>query len=252
MCDFSQAAVEQGLTHPEAIRSYLDAGVEVHSWANLHAKVYAFGDVAIVGSCNASARSANTLTEAAVRITDPTGVQQCSDFVLSLRGDRVLQGLVEIRTKQYPKIPAAGLGRVAEQSPLWVAVLKRDASEAAQARAVESDEETSKLLSSEEASLNWFEWSGRFPDPVRQQVGEIIMRDLSGRFHAPGRFLRLESVPGKNSFIVWIEQPEGALPISTSKAKRMLGPEIGTMLESIKSSGLIRNREFAKRLRQLW
>ena len=226
--------------------------MEVHSWANLHAKVYAFGDVAIVGSCNASAHSAEVLTEAAIRITDPAGVNECTEFVLSLRGDRVLPGLVDVRAAQYRPAPSARKTATG-QSPLWFAVYKRNATDAAHALAEAGEGEASSLLSSDEASLEWFEWSGKFPELIRQQAGEIIVKDLDGSFQPPGRFLKLEPVPGKKrSSVVWMERPDGAEPISNSKAKRMLGPDYGAKLDSIKSSRLIPDGEFAKRLRRLW
>ena len=254
VCDFSQAAVERGLTHPEAIRTYLEAGVEVHSWANLHAKVYAFDDVAIVGSSNASAHSANVLTEAAIRITDPSGVQACCGFVQSLRGDRVLPSLVKLRAKQYRPAPTTTRNwDNTGQSPLWIAIYKRDATDAAYSQAEKGDGDASLLLSNpNDGALEWFEWSGKFPEQIRQHSGEIIVRDLDGCFLAPGRFLKLEPVSGGRSSIVWIERPATALPIVASKAKGMLGPDFGAMLDPIKSSRLIRDQEFAKRLRQLW
>lgn len=75
---------------------YVKAGVEVHSAANLHAKVFVLGRTAIVGSSNVSAASENSLVEAGIETTDPQVVAKCKRFVEDLRGDVI--GLIPVLT----------------------------------------------------------------------------------------------------------------------------------------------------------
>jgi len=260
VCDFSRSALERGLTNPDAIRSYLKDGVEVHSWENLHAKVFSFGDVAYVGSCNASHHSANVLTEAAVRVTDPKVVKDVSQFVLGLRGSRVGPRLVEKMAGFY-RAPAWEKGgrmnsKVSAQVPLWVADVSEDPSVEAEAQAQHDMSRAKKMVSDPSAfELDWIEWTPDIPKTIRENAGEILMLYGYGqrrKAHPPARFLWSAKIKGTKSKIIWIECPSNAKPISISQVVRKLAPDFGKLLTEIKYSHLVRNFEFAKQLRQLW
>lgn len=62
----SDSAVRSHSTSPQAIETYLAAGVEVWSSGALHAKVIATAERAVIGSANASARSSQRANEASV------------------------------------------------------------------------------------------------------------------------------------------------------------------------------------------
>ena len=266
VCDFSRSALERGLTNPDAIRVYLKAGVEVHSWENLHAKVFSFGDVAYVGSCNASYNSANVLKEAALRITDQKAVAEVSNFVLSLRGSRVGPQLVEqmagfYRPPAWEQGPALLPNQRTKQPvpphpPLWIAVLSRDSSELAEKQSEKTESYATTLISDPAAfELKWFEWTPNIPVSIRESSGEIILIDATTRSKVvspPARFLRMEDIKGRGSKVVRIESPVTLDPMPLAKAVKTLGPELGKLLKEIRSSQLIKNSEFALRLRQLW
>lgn len=52
---FDETAVRTGHVNHKEIATWIKRGVEVHSVANLHAKVYVFGQTPFVGFANASA-----------------------------------------------------------------------------------------------------------------------------------------------------------------------------------------------------
>ena len=85
--NMSEGAVVRGLTNPHEVRKFIDAGVEVHTVENLHAKVVVFPNRAIVGSMNVS-RSSTQLVEAATEVTARGSVLACRKFVRSLVGAR--------------------------------------------------------------------------------------------------------------------------------------------------------------------
>lgn len=260
VCDFSRSALKRGLTNPSAIRHYLEQGVEVHSHENLHAKVFSFGNVAFVGSCNASANSAERLTEAAVRITDPQAVIDVSNFVLSLRGVRVGPELVEQFTQYYrrPAWENREPPRSGEPShlPLWIARFSRAASD--KAETMERKTRSLALASiadSTKFALSWFEWTTVPPAAIRNNSGEIIQIDDTSPEHQvypPARFLRDEAIPGKGGRIIRVEAPRDLKPIPLSRIYSKLDPAARSSLEAIKQSGLIRDPALAKHLRQLW
>jgi hypothetical protein len=65
--DASENAVKSGLTCPDDLIALLKRGVRIFSIANLHAKVYVFGNAALIGSANASQHSARTLVDTSSR-----------------------------------------------------------------------------------------------------------------------------------------------------------------------------------------
>ena len=87
--DMSPKAVGSGQTNPAEIIKLLKKGVEIHSVENLHAKVFVLGNMAIVGSTNASQLSAGSLIEAAVETTDEAVVSSCKQFVLDNTGEYI-------------------------------------------------------------------------------------------------------------------------------------------------------------------
>ncbi len=86
---FDDGAFKSGLVDPKEVVKYLRLKVEVHAVANLHPKVFAFGNRAIVGSTNVSNHSANHLIEAVCECDDIRFVAAATRFVKSLRGDQV-------------------------------------------------------------------------------------------------------------------------------------------------------------------
>jgi hypothetical protein len=86
VCDASPQAFFQGATHPEALATLTRRGVRVLSREGLHAKVLVLGRCAVVGSANASARSAGKLLEAAVVTDEPKLVENVISFIDDMTG----------------------------------------------------------------------------------------------------------------------------------------------------------------------
>ncbi|WP_458682676.1 phospholipase D-like domain-containing protein [Prescottella equi] len=80
----SDSAVRSRATSPAAIEEYLQAGVRVYNERDLHAKVIATSQCAVVGSANASTRSRDLALEAVVITEDPTVVSKVKRFVTGL------------------------------------------------------------------------------------------------------------------------------------------------------------------------
>lgn len=267
VCDFSRSSLERGLIHPDAIRAYLEAGVEVHSWENLHAKVFCFGEEAFVGSCNASAHSAQVLTEAAMRVTDPTMVREIRNFVIGLRGARIGPLHLEQMAAYYcpPEwekksagVPFDRISFRTNRVPLWLVDLPKDASEEAEKQANAGAAKARRLISDPSGfELDWFEWNSKkgVPRPIRENGGEIVRVERTGKraiIYAPARFLEQKPIGDTSGYLIRIEAPIDAKPLPLSRAVRKLGAQWGDPLANIKVSRLIGHSDFANNLRQLW
>jgi hypothetical protein len=66
--------VKSGSVQPREVARLRRQGVEFRHLENLHAKVYAAGSYAVIGSANWTKRSRTTLREAAVLVNDPRAV----------------------------------------------------------------------------------------------------------------------------------------------------------------------------------
>ncbi len=81
VCNAGDNALRSGVTHPSALKTLIDRGVEVFSNNRLHAKVYVVGDTAIIGSANASSNAAIYLEEAVVKTADRTIAAEARQFI---------------------------------------------------------------------------------------------------------------------------------------------------------------------------
>jgi len=106
--DASEGTVKAGGTCPEELLKLVRRGVDVYSRGALHAKVFVFPKSAYVGSANNSSLSADVLSEALLRTTDPETVRQARDFVISMcdgipMGPKELEYLQTIYRPPRPK-----------------------------------------------------------------------------------------------------------------------------------------------------
>jgi phosphatidylserine/phosphatidylglycerophosphate/cardiolipin synthase-like enzyme len=112
--DLRMETVRAGQVNPFEVEEYLKRGVEVFSYANLHAKVFVFDVKAIIGSANVSSHSKNSLVESAVLVTDSTVVNAARGFVMSLIGTPVTPAYVKSLKKEYhpPRIKSIKRGLI--------------------------------------------------------------------------------------------------------------------------------------------
>ena len=124
--DFSETTVKQGLTDPREIESYLNCGVKVYSYSDLHAKVYVFDDAVITSSANISEHSRTTLIEAGSVSRERRVVAAARRFIKELRLEPVTPWLVGRRKLQYKQSKRGlaksmkGTGRSSTTSSLWL------------------------------------------------------------------------------------------------------------------------------------
>lgn len=84
VCNAGDNALRSGATHPSALKTLIDRGVEVFSHNRLHAKVYVLGGTAIIGSANASSNAAIHLEEAVIKSADRTIAAEARQFIKTM------------------------------------------------------------------------------------------------------------------------------------------------------------------------
>lgn len=112
--DASDSAVKAGQTCPSSLEPLLEKGVRIYSSESLHAKVFVFGNVALVGSANVSNNSKDTLFEALISTRDRKTVALARQFVR----DHCLESLGPEEIKRLKKIyrtPIASVSKAKKQ-----------------------------------------------------------------------------------------------------------------------------------------
>ncbi len=121
VCNASNSSLSQGATFPSSLLEIYSRGVQVRSLEKLHAKIYASGDRAFVGSANASASSIEKF-EAGVVISAKAQVTALRTFIesLSVSADatRVDEKFLEIARRTF-RAPRGGGGVAAKQARSW-------------------------------------------------------------------------------------------------------------------------------------
>ena len=99
VCNASDAAIKQGSTSAEALKTFFNRGVKIFNEPHLHAKVVVFPKRIFVGSANVSTRSKEVLHEAVVETTDPQTIESSLRFVQHLA-----QGISQIRSDDIERL----------------------------------------------------------------------------------------------------------------------------------------------------
>ncbi len=94
--DLSEDTVRKGSTNVEAAAKLLKRGIRLFTARFLHAKVFVFDNTVFVGSSNASGHSADTLIEAAARISSTAIARTARQFVNGLALHPVTPGYIKL------------------------------------------------------------------------------------------------------------------------------------------------------------
>jgi len=262
--DASENAVKSGQTHPADLKILQDRGVLIYSVPNLHAKVYVFDEIALIGSANVSNRSAVTLIESVLRTVDPSIIRAAKTFVQSLCLHELSPGALDRLQKIYrsPRFPEGAApqrrkismsGSRAELPRLFLTQLVRGDPPAGSEDAQEKGMKTAKARRrfGRRYVLQDFHWSGNAPFLRGDKVIQVI-KEEDGRYliDAPGDIIytRRWSGNGRRVMFVYLEMPK-VRRIALEKLALRLGR--GTK-RKLYRNGLVRNREFAEALLGNW
>jgi hypothetical protein len=239
---FDRGSVQSGQVNPKEVIRLIKDGVEVHACANLHAKVFVFGDITILGSANVSASSANHLVEACIEFRSRTFSSACKQFVVSVSGDIVglefAKKMVELyRPPQFKSLqPKSQLDKakrvVPQHSDLWlVALVERDWTE-------KDDEEEEAgwskaeraLTNPKKSEVETFLWTGgRLLDLLK--IGDRVLMNTKidkekSLISPPGRVLNIRRYRSgkKRRGIIFLEVASGKHRKNQRSLVKSLGP----------------------------
>jgi hypothetical protein len=263
---FDTEAVGSGQTNPSEIIKLLNRDVEIHACRNLHAKVFAFGATAIVGSSNVSRSSAKHLIETAIATGTARIVSDARRFVESLRADPIGMEFARRMKKLYrpPRYGPGGAapngGRPAEplHSRMWAVPLERSAWDDEDFREQRQARQSARRRRGKPrvTRIEDFLWTGAgLLDRLAMGHRVVMLTDeAKGKVMVspPGRVLSIRkyTVRGVRRGIVVLELPRDGRNRSVPRVIRSIGPA-AKMLKSLASAREIRNAMLASSLARM-
>lgn len=261
--DASERAVASGQTCPADLITLVERGIAVYSVPNLHAKVFALGNAAFIGSTNVSGRSASQLVEAVVRTTEPAAVRAARQFIHDLCLHELTPTVLRRLAKLYrpPLIPGGKRGKKRAKDtfrrptlpPLRLVQLKLgEWSESEQAL-----HDTALPIAKKRRQhprtyeLDSFRWTGK----CACQRGDLIIQvtnEGGGRVLVtpPGNVLHVRTrLEGKRQVsFVYLERPS-----QRRRTLKALAQSLGQgSLKRLTKGGLIRDAAFSQALLNAW
>lgn len=238
---FDREAVRCGQVNPKEVIRLINDDVEVHACANLHAKVFVFGDTAIVGSANVSSSSANSLIEACVEVKGRRFAATCKRFIESLAGDKVGLEFAKTMVPLYRSPQFDGSRRVKARkarrvlprhSDLWLVSLV-----SSKWKDIDYEQEEAGWSQAEKALTNprksdieTFAWWGPgFLEKVKRGERVLMSTKIDKRkvlVSPPGRLLdiRRYRVKSRKRAIVYVEVPRDKRRRDMNSFLKSLGP----------------------------
>ena len=260
---FTPTSVKAGQVSPLEIIKLLKRGVKIHSYADLHAKVYVFGNRTFVGSANVS-NSSQRLAEACIETTNSKLVAQAKAFIQELTGDLVTLEQAKKMVSLYPKDGERMYGfnspspkkrkHIAQpRSNVWLYSLINTGDWPEEANSELDKVKPSiekKIKRPKETQLREVLWQRK---PLFAVGDWAIWRWKTPRgfdFECPSKIIAIHAIPKTNKFLVFYDQPIDCAELTLAKLKpKMKG--IATEAELVKG-GLVRNPDVAIKLLRAW
>lgn len=264
---FDRETIGSGQVDPREVVKAIKRGVEVHSCSNLHAKVYVFGNTAVVGSSNVSRHSENNLLEACVETTEREVISNAKKFVCSLLGDKVGLEYAEkmipfyrppLRSRQQGA-RIKGKKKTPSHSDLWLVSLVQRGWQDVDYEQEEKGRPTAEkaMMNPRSSELEDFQWSGG-KILERYKVGQRVIQCTRADGNKvlvspPSRIVSIRpyTVKGKKRAIVYLEVPKKYLRKQLASFLRRLGP-IAEQLGNPRRTRQIRDPDLIYTLGRLW
>jgi hypothetical protein len=186
--DASDASIAGGRTSASVLAEYFSAGVSLFCVRNLHAKVLVLDGCAVIGSANASRRSAEYYAEAAVLSDRPELVGQAALLISSLAGSgEVIDREFIARIQRIDVVPSAGprpstasstLGGVSlDGAKHWFVSTRLDAKYPGDVDVVENaNEQVQEEIGANAGLVDWFWWGGTASFPSTAREGDVVIQ----------------------------------------------------------------------------
>jgi hypothetical protein len=217
ICDGSDQSIMNGATAVACLRELLERGVDVYSYAGLHAKVAVIDDCALIGSANMSASAGVRTCEASLLTDDAQVVGLIVGFIERIRSDseRIDRAFLDrasqlpIAARPEPPILQGQRRVLSTRSRVWL-VSTRELSDRLQAEEEDADAaghvEAEEHRSDTSYEVRSLRWTGRSRFRSEAKAGDLVVEvavpdernPMSAEVYCPAPIVhRTEDVDGK-------------------------------------------------------
>jgi hypothetical protein len=185
ICDASDPAIKGGLTSASLLRSFVEQGAEVHSFAGLHAKAAVIDDKAFIGSANLSENAGVATCEAVLLTDDPQVVGLVRGFVEKVKEESTL--VTEEFLRRIESLPVIRNGGILRKSKKKIAVgrsrvwfiatreLSEKIAKAEEAMEAVGMKEAEKCIKTRGYEVQSFRWSGKSRFRSEAKAGDLVI-----------------------------------------------------------------------------
>ena len=194
VCDASDRAIKPGETSAVLLHTLFQRGVELHSRPDLHAKVMVFGKYTLIGSCNMSVSSEETLTELALLTDRKQVVSQSIAFIHSLREtsetiDNVfLQRILKIKVRSPRRGGQKRQGKTIRfGNRVWIVSVRElpeNSYPEEQPFIEKAEQKAESLVADKDSSISWLRFTGQSKFRSTARPGDLVIQSwtsLSGK-----------------------------------------------------------------------
>jgi hypothetical protein len=183
--DASNEAIKTGKTSAKILEAAHTRGAELYSVDELHAKVFALGRVAVVGSSNISSASAKSLIEAAIITDHPSAIAGALAFINELQeqaipiDDDFIERILKLPVNKPTPRPSKKRKVVIPEHRTWlVSVTPIDEEKYPDEieLAEEGEEEAAEHLHAKDSTVSWLRFVGSSLFKREAKPGDSIIQ----------------------------------------------------------------------------
>jgi PLD-like domain len=227
----SKRNAKNGCVSPKEVRRLIDRGVEVCIDQDLHAKVYLFGNVLVVGSPNLSKHSLSTLHEACLLTRDIRAIRSARKWFRQLRAAPVTPAWLDACLAVYtpPQFPQTRGARPKSEKRLWLVGLSHMDFPEGEAKECLLGEKSARRKVRAGYEVEILRFTGSRSLFLREvKPGNLVIQKFgnigrSSDVHPVGRVVgvrRINTRRGTQVKYVYVEVPVESHPISWAKFRR--------------------------------
>lgn len=266
--DASDASIKAGQTCAKLLNRAFSRGATIHSIAGLHAKLFVFDRLAVIGSANLST-SSETLVEASMLTDQPSAVSSVRLLIASLQDhgelvdDAFIKRIGKLKVDKSKRRATGAARKITnlKEPRTWLIGLQPTEEKEAEKDFVEKGQaEAESRVNDVESSVSWIRLSGQTKMRKEAKEGDLIVSIWSDnpkvdptRVYSHAPVLKRVDDEATGSTILYVEDyPDSEKNSITWKKFKKLYEQIGIASRLVKFPTRELKRLHSDALHELW
>lgn len=181
--DASDVSIKAGQTCAKLLKRAFDRGATIHSIEGLHAKLYIFDRLAVIGSANLS-KGSESLVEASILTDQPSAVSSVRLLIASLQchgeliDDAFIKRISKLKVDKSRRQATGARRKIPnpKEPRTWLIGLQPTEEKEAERKAVEKGQaEAESRINDEKSSVSWIRLSRQSKMRKEAKEGDLIV-----------------------------------------------------------------------------